>query len=54
MHHQFGDLLNGSDLVQLFDIPTRQQNTLDLALSNNPSSITDTSVLHGVYDHECP
>lgn len=46
LHHQFGDLLDDSGFIQL--------DTLDLTLSNNPSSITNVSVLPGVSGHDCP
>ena len=46
LHHQFDDLLDDSGLIQL--------DTLDLTLSNNPSSIMNVSVLPGVSGHDCP
>ena len=46
LHHQFGNLLDDSGLIQL--------DTLDLTLSNNPSSIMNVSVLPGVSGHDCP
>ena len=45
LHHQFGNLLDDSGLIQL--------DTLDLTLSNNPSSTMNISVLPGVSGHDC-
>ena len=46
LHHQFGDLLDDSGFIQL--------DTLDLTLSNNPSSIMNVSILAGLSGHDCP
>lgn len=54
LHHRFGDILDDKGLVQLVDRPTRLENTLDLAISNNPNSIENISVIPGVSDHDCP
>ena len=54
LHYQFGDLLDDRGLTQLVEKPTRLDNTLDLAISNNPSSIKDICVIPGVSDHDCP
>ena len=54
LHYQFGDILDDKSLVQLVDEPTRQQNTLDLAITNQPTTIKDVSIVSGVSDHDCP
>ena len=36
LHYQVGDILDDKSLVQLVEEPTRQQNTLDLAITNQP------------------
>ena len=54
MHYQFGDILDDKSLVQLLEEPTRQQNTLDLVITNQPTTIRDVSIVPGVSDHDCP
>ena len=45
LHTDFMDVLNNDALTQLVEEPTRQQNTLDLILTNHPGKVirTDTS-----------
>ena len=45
LHTDFMDVLNNNALTQLVEEPTRQQNTLDLILTNHPGKVirTDTS-----------
>ena len=54
LHNYFGDILDDKGLIQLVDLPTRHQNTLDLAITNAPSNVVDVSVIPGVSDHDCP
>ena len=54
LHHQFGDMLDDSGLTQLVEEPTRNNNTLDLVLTNNPTLVSEVSVISGISDHDCP
>ena len=54
LHYQDGDILDDKSLVQLVEEPTRQQNTFDLAITNQPITIRDVSIVKGVSDHDCP
>lgn len=37
LHHAFIDMLNDCGLEQLVEEPTRQENTLDLIITNSPN-----------------
>ena len=50
LHYQVGDILDDKSLVQLVEEPTRQQNTLDLAFTNQPIIIRNVSIVLGVSD----
>ena len=50
VHYQVGDILDDKSLVQLVEEPTRQQNTLDLAITNQPIIIRNVSIVLGVSD----
>jgi hypothetical protein len=39
LHTDFMDVLNNNALTQLVEEPTRQQNTLDLILTNHPGKV---------------
>ena len=49
LHTDFMDVLNNHALTQLVKEPTRQQNTLDLILTNHPGKVfrTDTMIRGG-------
>ena len=46
------DILNNNALTQLVEEPTRQQNTLDLILTNHPGKVTRTETMPGISDHD--
>ena len=50
LHYQVGDILDDKSLVQLVEEPTRQQTTLDLAITNQPIIIRNVSIVLGVSD----
>ena len=50
LHYQVGGILDDKSLVQLVEEPTRQQNTLDLAITNQPIIIRNVSIVLGVSD----
>ena len=52
LHEQFVEILDDNGLTQLVDKPTRQNNTLDLFITNNPSLIRSTEVVPGLADHD--
>ena len=54
LHYQLDDILDDKSPVQLAEEPTRQYNTLDLAITNQPIIIRDVSIVAGVSDHDCP
>ena len=54
MHHQFGDLLDDKGMTQLINEPTRNTNILDLVLINNPTLVSEVTVIPGISDHDCP
>ena len=50
LHYQVGDILDDKSLVQSVEEPTRQQNTLDLAITNQPIIIRNVCIVPGVSD----
>ena len=54
LHYQFGYILDDNNLTQVVELPTRNQNILDLVITNNPNSIKNVSVIPGISDHDCP
>ena len=54
LHYQFGDILDDKSLTQLIEQPTRNQITLYLVITNNPSCVKNITVLPGISDHDCP
>jgi hypothetical protein len=51
-HYLFADTLDDNGLVQLVEQPTRETNTLDLIITNNPTRFTRVEVIPGVSDHD--
>ncbi|XP_068697563.1 uncharacterized protein [Montipora foliosa] len=49
LHYQFGDILDDNNLTQVVELPTRNQNILDLVITNNPKSVKNVSVIYQVY-----
>jgi len=54
LHNLFIDMLHDNGLEQLVMEPTRQGNTLDLLLTNNPELVARTEVIPGISDHCIP
>ena len=54
LHHDFHDFINDHGLQQLVREPTREDNTLDLYLTNCPQLIPRTEVIPGLSDHNIP
>ena len=54
LHHDFHDLINDHGLQQLVREPTREDNTLDLYLTNCPRLIPRTEDIPGLPDHNIP
>ena len=52
IHQDFLDHISDRGLVQLVNQPTRGDNTLDLLLTNKPSTIYRTEVYPGISDHD--
>ena len=52
--YQFGDMLDDNNFTQVVELPTRNQNILDLVITNNPNSVKNVSVIPGISDHDCP
>ena len=52
IHQEFIELTTNCGLNQLVNKPTRSDNTLDLFLTNKPSTIYRTEVCHGISDHD--
>lgn len=51
-HYQLSEILDDNGLTQLVEDPTRNQNTQDLLITNNPTKITRTDVIPGISDHD--
>jgi hypothetical protein len=52
LHTDFMDVLNNNALTQLVEEPTRQQNTLDLILTNHPGKVIRTDTIPGISDYD--
>jgi hypothetical protein len=52
LHTDFMDVLNNNALTQLVEEPTRQQNTLDLILTNHHGKVIRTDTIPGISDHD--
>ena len=50
-HFEFGNTIDDTGLVQLIELPTSQENTLDLILTNLPHQIPRTEIIPGISDH---
>ena len=49
-HYEFGNTLDNTGLVQLIELPMRQENTL--MLTNLPNQIPHTEIIPGISDHD--
>ncbi len=52
LHADFIDTLHDHGLEQIVSHKTREDNTLDLLITNNPSSCRNVIVKPGISDHE--
>ena len=52
VHYKFIDSLDDNGLVQMVEQPTRNQNTLDLIITNLPSKVIRTDTIPGISDHD--
>ena len=52
IHTKFKDILDDNGLIQMVEEPTRGENTLDLILTNNPSTFTRIETIPGISDHD--
>ena len=52
MYQDFVSTINDNCLTQMVSDPTRENNILDLFLSNNPTFVDTVSVVPGISDHE--
>ena len=53
IHRHFISMMDDLGLQQMISEPTRGTNTLDLILTNNPSLVSNTTVVNGISDHDC-
>ena len=51
-YDDFINLLDDNNLIQMVSEPTRQDNTLDLFLTNNDSLVSKVTILPGISDHD--
>ena len=51
LHQYFLDTISDHGLEQLVDKPTRENNTLDLLLTNSPSLVPRVEIIPGISDH---
>ena len=51
-YDDFINLLDDNNLIQMVSEPTRQDNTLDLFLTNNDSLVNKVTLLPGISDHD--
>ena len=52
MYQEFIATINDNCLTQMVSDPTRENNILDLFLTNNPTLVDSVSVMPGISDHE--
>ena len=52
VHQDLIDLSIKFDLTQMQELPTRQDNTLDLVFTSNPSLVKSATVVPGISDHD--
>jgi hypothetical protein len=51
-HYEFANTLDDTGLVQLVELPTRKENTLDLMITNLPNQVPRIEVMPGISDHD--
>ncbi|KAI8494635.1 hypothetical protein Bbelb_278610 [Branchiostoma belcheri] len=54
LHQDFLDILQDNGLEQLVKEPTREDNTLDLLVTNNPNLVPRVEIVPGLSDHNIP
>ena len=52
LYDDFLTMIDDNSLVQMVDITTRGENTLDLFLTNNPTFVSKVTTIPGVSDHD--
>ena len=52
IHENFGEILDDNGLQQMVKVPTRGTNTLDLIITNQPTSVNRIETLPGLSDHD--
>eukprot|EP00745_Piridium_sociabile_P041733 TRINITY_DN82982_c0_g1_i5.p1 TRINITY_DN82982_c0_g1~~TRINITY_DN82982_c0_g1_i5.p1 ORF type:complete len:1008 (+),score=211.04 TRINITY_DN82982_c0_g1_i5:126-3026(+) len=52
LHRKLADLLNDTGMEQVVHEPTREENTLDLVMTNSPHLIPRVNVIPGLSDHD--
>ena len=52
MYQDFVSTINDNCLTQMVSEPTRDNNILDLFLTNNPTLVDNVSIVPGISDHE--
>ncbi len=51
-HYRLADILDDKGIVQVIEEPTRNKNTLDLLITNIPSTILRTDIIPGISDRD--
>lgn len=52
LHYKFGEILDNNGLTQVVEESTRENNILDLIITNNPTRINRLDIIPGVSDHD--
>ena len=52
LYDDFIVMLDDHNLTQMLNKPTRGENVLDLFLTNNPSLVSNVSIIPGIADHD--
>ena len=52
LHNRLIDIINDHRMEQVVEYPTREDNTLDLVITNTPNIIPRVELLPGIFDHD--
>ena len=52
LHHKFLDIIDDLGMAQIVEEPTREDNTLDLVVTNTPNLIPRLEIMPGLSDHD--
>ena len=52
LHKEFMEFLEANELTQLINQPTRNENILDLVITNSPDTVHGVKVIPGISDHD--